>query len=110
MMEGVDKAESDGLRMGMLKQLRPMRSSPLLQQATLEPLPQAFSEVLESISTFLLPSEAPDWGTAKATAAMEATMRVLMKAIVDDWWFWWKGLGSECGIVDWIDCWMMRRS
>ena len=28
----------------------------------------------------------------------------------DDWWFWWKGLGSECGIVDWIDCWMMRRS
>lgn len=25
--------------------------------------------------------------------------------------FWWERLGSECGIVDWIDVsWMMRRS
>jgi len=88
--------------MGTLKQLRPMRSSPLLQQATFWPLPHLALLSEESISIFLLPSEAPDWGTAKATAATEAMMRVLKKAIVGDWWFWWKGLGSECGIVDWI--------
>ena len=106
-----DGSGSGGLRMGTLKQLRPMRSSPLLQQAILEPLPHLASLEEESISTFLLPSEAPDWGTAKATAATEAMMRVFKKAIVDDWlvlvervgkrvWYCWIGL----------DCWMMRRS
>ena len=94
---------SVNIRTATVRQFRPMRSSPLLQQAILEPLPHLASLEEESISTFLLPSEAPDWGTAKATAAMEATMRVLMKAIVDDWLFWWKGLGSECGIGGWID-------
>ena len=66
----------------MLKQLRPMRSSPLLQQATFWPLPQTGAESWPSISTFLLLSEAPPWGAAKATAATEAMRRDLMKAIL----------------------------
>lgn len=66
----------------MLRQLAPMRSSPLLQQASFWPLPQAALLSLESISTFLLLSEAPPWGAAKATAATEAMRRDLKKAIV----------------------------
>ena len=93
--------------MGMLKQLRPMRSSPLLQQAIFWPLPHLGSLDWESISTFLLLSEAPPWGAARTTAATEAMRRDLKKAILVDWvGFGWKGLGSECGdwigLIDWI--------
>ena len=102
-MKQREARSGDGLRMGTLKQLRPMRSSPLLQQAILEPLPHCWLLSELETSTFLLPSEAPDWGAAKATAATEAMKRVLKKAIVDDCLVWWKRLGSECGIVDWIE-------
>jgi len=68
--------------MGMLKQLAPMRSSPLLQQASFWPLPQTASEDLESTSTWVFLSEAPPWGAAKATAATEAMRRDLKKAIL----------------------------
>jgi hypothetical protein len=72
------------VRMGMLKQLAPMRSSPLLQQASFWPLPQTASEAMVLPVTLVLPSEAP-WGEAKATAATEAMRRVLKKAILVDW-------------------------
>ena len=72
------------VRMGTLKQLAPMRSSPLLQQASFWPLPHMASEAWESAETLVLPSEAP-WGAAKATAATEAMRRDLKKAILVDW-------------------------
>jgi hypothetical protein len=68
--------------MGMLKQLRPMRSSPVLQQASFWPLPQTALESWESTPTLVLLSEAPPWGAAKAKAATEAMMRDLKKAIL----------------------------
>jgi len=68
--------------MGTLKQLRPMRSSPLLQQAIFWPLPHLAPLSWPEMSTFLLPSEAPDWGAAKATAATEAMRKDLKKAIL----------------------------
>jgi hypothetical protein len=46
------------LRMGTLKQLRPIRSSPLLQQAIFWPLPHLAALSWPEISIFLLPSEA----------------------------------------------------
>jgi hypothetical protein len=77
--------------MGMLKQLAPMRSSPLLQQASFWPLPQTASEAMVLPLILVLPSEAP-WGEARATAATEAMRRVLKKAILVDWvWFGKKG-------------------
>ena len=62
--ERVDEAGSGGLRMGTLKQLRPMRSSPLLQQESFWPLPQTALDSLLSMPTLVLPSEAPPWGAA----------------------------------------------
>ena len=102
----MDGAGSDGLRMGTLKQLRPMRSSPLLQQAIFWPLPHLGSEDWESISTLVFLSEAPPWGAAKATAATEAMRRDLMKAILLDW-VWLERVGGKrvwCwnGLIDWI--------
>jgi hypothetical protein len=55
----------------------------------------------------------PEEGAAKATAATEAKMRVLKKAIVDDWWLVVVE-GWEASVIvvllEWSDCWMMRRS
>ena len=88
----------------MLKQLRPMRSSPLLQQAIFWPLPHlgelSWAEALTSV--FL--SEAP-WGAAKATAATEAMRRDLKKAILIVLVVW-EGLvkASVVLLEDWIDC------
>lgn len=69
------------LRMGMLKQLAPMRSSPLLQQASFWPLPHWAAASVSVMPTLVLWSEAP-WGAAKATAATEAMRRDLKKAIL----------------------------
>ena len=66
-------------RMGTLRQFRPMRSSPLLQQAIFWPLPHLASPDWESTETLVFLSEAP-W--ARATAATEAMMRDLKKAIL----------------------------
>jgi len=87
------------IRMGTLRQLRPMRSSPLLQQAIFWPLPHlgelSWPETLTSV--FL--SEAP-WGAAKATAATEAMMRDLKKAILIELVLFGGGVErSECGVV-----------
>ena len=84
--------------MGTLMQFRPRSSSPWLQQASFWPLPHLASPVLESMPISLLPSEAPPWGAAKATAATEAMKRVLKKAIVDDCWFWVEQ-GWEASVV-----------
>lgn len=65
--------------MGTFRQLRPMRSSPLLQQAIFWPLPQTAASSLLEAEISVLWSEAP-WATA--TAATEAMTRVLKKAIV----------------------------
>jgi hypothetical protein len=52
----------------------------------------------ESMLTSVFLSLAPPEGAAKATAATEAMMRDLKKAILVIWEFWLVGLGSECGI------------
>jgi len=70
----------ENVRMGMLKQLAPMRSSPLLQQASFWPLPQTASEAMVLPEILVLPPS-----EAKATAATEAMRRVLKKAILVDW-------------------------
>jgi hypothetical protein len=86
------------LRMGTLRQFRPMRSSPLLQQAIFWPLPHTGLPDWESTLTSVFLSEAPLEGAARATAATEAMMRDLKKAILMIWWFWLVELESECGI------------
>jgi hypothetical protein len=89
--------------MGTLRQFRPMRSSPLLQQAIFWPLPQTAWLDLESTSTLVFLSDAPPWGAAKATAATEAMRRDLKKAILVDW-VGLVGKGWEASVVlEWID-------
>ena len=93
------------IRMGMLKQLRPMRSSPLLQQAIFWPLPHLGELSWAPTLTSVFLSEAP-WGAAKATAATEAMRRDLKKAILVDWVFWWRVLVKKrvWVLLGWIDC------
>jgi len=69
------------IRIGTLKQLRPMRSSPLLQQAIFWPLPHLGALDWDLTPTSVFPPSAP-WGAAKATAATEAMRRDLKKAIL----------------------------
>ena len=83
----------------MLKQLAPMRSSPLLQQASFWPLPHTASEAMVLPLTSVLPEEAP-WGEAKATAATEAMRRDLKKAILVDW----VGLVKRVEEANVVDC------
>ena len=91
--------EEWNVRTGTLRQLAPMRSSPLLQQASFWPLPHMASEDCLLAETLVLPSEAP-WGAAKATAATEAMRRDLKKAILVDW----VGLVKRVEEANVVDC------
>lgn len=92
---------NENVRMGTLKQLRPMRSSPLLQQASFWPLPH-FSESAEWSTLTSVALSEPPW--AKATAATEAMTRVLKKAIlIELGWLGWSCEGSECELIGLLD-------